>query len=274
MTAVLLAVASAAFFGATSAAIRWGMRETQAAVAALAMQIPGLVIALLASAPHHDAHGTWPFLLAGLMAPGGSTILFMYAIRDIGPSRTSVAVGMAPLVSVTIALIFLGEPFSLALFAGALAIVAGGVALAFEQTRPAHLRLRGLVFAGGATLLFSIRDNLVRALHAHTTPAAAAVATLLGGSLVTLVAARRFPTGAELRRLAPAGILFGISYLCLFEAYFHGRVTVVAPLVATESLWGVVFAAVAFRGAEGVGRRLLLGAVLVVAGGALIGTVR
>ena len=60
----------------------------------------------------------------------------------------------------------------------------------------------------------------------------------------------------------------------MFEAYFHGRVTVVSPLVATESLWGVAASALAFRQAEGVGRRLALGGVLVVAGGALIGAFR
>ena len=71
--------------------------------------------------------------------------------------------------------------------------------------------------------------------------------------------------------LAPAGVLFGLSYVCLFEAYFHGRVSVVSPLVATESLWGVGLSALLIRQTEGVGRRLALGALLVVAGGVLIG---
>ena len=38
---------------------------------------------------------------------------------------------------------------------------------------------------------------------------------------------RRLPTKLELRKLAPAGLLFGVSYICLFEAYWRGRVTVV-----------------------------------------------
>jgi len=49
---------------------------------------------------------------------------------------------------------------------------------------------------------------------------------------------------------------------------------VVAPLVATESLWGVGFAAVLLRRSELVGPRLVLGAVLIVAGGVLIGLSR
>jgi drug/metabolite transporter (DMT)-like permease len=49
---------------------------------------------------------------------------------------------------------------------------------------------------------------------------------------------------------------------------------VVAPLVATESLWGVGFSLLLLRRSELVGRRLLLGALLIVAGGALIGASR
>ena len=71
--------------------------------------------------------------------------------------------------------------------------------------------------------------------------------------------------------MVPAGLLFGLSYVCLFEAYFRGRVSVVSPLVATESLWGVGLSALLIRQTEGVGRRLVVGALLVVAGGVLIG---
>jgi uncharacterized membrane protein len=90
--------------------------------------------------------------------------------------------------------------------------------------------------------------------------------------------ARRRLTRPELRAGLPRfllpGLLFGASYVLLFEAYYRGRVTVVSPLVATESLFGVVFAAVLLRRSELVGRHVALGALLVVAGGALIGATR
>ena len=69
-------------------------------------------------------------------------------------------------------------------------------------------------------------------------------------------------------------MFFGLSYAALFEAYYRGRVSVVAPLVATESLWGVLFSALFLRSSELVGRRLVLGAGLIVAGGVLIGVSR
>jgi uncharacterized membrane protein len=75
-------------------------------------------------------------------------------------------------------------------------------------------------------------------------------------------------------RFVPAGLCYGVSYVCLFEAFYRGRVSVVSPLVATESLWGVTLSALLLRRSELVGRRLALGAVLVVAGGILIGASR
>jgi drug/metabolite transporter (DMT)-like permease len=221
-----------------------------------------------------DVHGAWPFLLAGLLSPGGSQILFTMAIRAVGASRTSVTVGAAPLVAVAIALVFLHEPLRWPLLLGAGAIVCGGVVLVAERRRPEHLRRHGIALAAGATVFFATRDNLVRALHAHAHPGPAAAATMLAGAAVAAVWAGRAPTRRELARFTPAGLCFGLSYVSLFEAYFRGRVTVVSPLVATESLWGVGLSWLLFRRSEAVGRRLAAGAVLVVAGGVLIGIAR
>jgi drug/metabolite transporter (DMT)-like permease len=165
----------------------------------------------------------------------------------------------------------LGEPVRAPLVLGALAIVAGGALLAGERDRPAHLRARGLAFALVASILFAIRDNIVRGFHAHATPETIAVASMLAGLLVALAATRSVPTRREIRALAPAGVLFAFSYIFLFEAFARGRVSVVSPLVATESLWGVALAAAVFTHSEQVGRRVVLGAVAIVAGGILIG---
>jgi uncharacterized membrane protein len=62
----------------------------------------------------------------------------------------------------------------------------------------------------------------------------------------------------------------GRSYLARFEACCRGTVSVVAPIVATGSLFGVVFSALLLRRTERIGPRLVLGAALVVTGGALI----
>ena len=275
MTAVLLALGSAALFGGMTVALRLALPGLpNASGATLATVVVALGVAVAASFVRHDFHGAWPFLLTGLLAPGGSQALFTLAVREIGASRTSVAVGAAPLVAVAIALVFLDEPLSLPLLLGALAIVAGGALLAAERDRPGDLRRIGLVYAAAAAVLFATRDNLARALHTHASPGTAAAATLLAGAVAAALWTRRAPTTQELRRFAPAGVLFGLSYVCLFEAYFRGRVSVVSPLIATESLWGVGLSALLIRHTEGMGRRIAFGALLVVLGGVLIGATR
>jgi uncharacterized membrane protein len=104
-------------------------------------------------------------------------------------------------------------------------------------------------------------------------PAVAAAAALLGGTVLIAVWARR---GLSRRWLPflPAGVLFGASYVSLFEAYYRGRVTIVAPLVAIESLAGVALSALLLRRSELVGKRLVVSAALIVAGGAFIGAFR
>jgi len=285
VTAVGLAFVSALLFGGMSVGLRIGLgRYPDAAAATLATVAGALVVALVVAAVEVPARGVhagaaWPFLLAGLLQPGVGQLLVTIAIREAGASRASVVFGLAPLVSVTIALVALGEPASAPLLIGAVLIVAGGVELARERNRPQHLRLRGLAFAFCAMTLFSIRDNLLRWLSKGTAvpPGVAAAAALLGGMIV--VAAVLGPRTRRVRvpALLPflgVGVLFGLSYVALFEAYYRGRVTVVSPLVATESLWGVGLSLLLIRQREQIGRRLIAGAVLVVAGGALVGAFR
>ena len=137
----------------------------------------------------------------------------------------------------------------------------------------------GLAFALAAAMFIAVRDNLVRhlALNTNLEPALAVAATLLAGGLTVavwlLVTRRRLPTRG-LTTFVPAGLCFGLSYLCLVEAFYRGRVSVVSPLVAMESLWGVGLSALLLRRHELVGLRLFGGAALVVAGGILIGLSR
>jgi drug/metabolite transporter (DMT)-like permease len=288
VVAVLLACASAVLFGGMTVALRLALRRsTDAALATLATVVPALAVAVGVAAVEAGRPGplgvqdTWPFLLAGLLAPGASQILFTLAVREAGPSRTSVAVGTAPLVSVAIALALLGEPARPPLLGGAALIVAGGIALIGEQGRPEHVRVIGIAYAALATLLFASRDNLLRHLAERgeaPRAGAAAAATLLTGTVIALVWQLAAGSGVRNYRawlaFVPAGLCFGLSYVLLFEAYYRSRVTVVAPLVASESLWGVLLSVLLLRRTELVGRRLLAGAALVVAGGALIGVFR
>lgn len=291
MTPVLLALGSAVLFGAMTVALRLALRShPEPDVGAVASTVVAVVVAALAAVvePGTGELGRprelAVFALAGLLAPGLSQILFVLAVRDAGASRTSVVVGSAPLFAATLAIVLLDEPFEWALALGAVLIVGAGILLVGEPSRATGFRLVGMAFALGATVLFSTRDIVVRwySDEASLGSVEAATAALAAGALVmvawaavvrrgTLVAALATPA---LIRFLPAGVCFGLSYVLLFEAYYRGKVTVVSPLVATESLWGVLLAALFLGRSERVGPRLIAGAALVVAGGALIGANR
>jgi len=113
--AVLFGALSGALFGVLAIAVRWGLRRpgVDPEAGALAVMCTAVVVvaigALVESGPFH-AGDLWPFLVSGALVPGVSQILFILAIRDAGPSRASVLIGIAPLLSVLIALTLLGEP--------------------------------------------------------------------------------------------------------------------------------------------------------------------
>ena len=286
----MFAALSGAFFGALAVTVRSALRRgADPEVGAVVVAGVGLALAALTAIPsvaRNDVrpHDLWAFALAGALVPGCSQILFILAIRDAGPSRAAILIGTAPLISVVVALVVLGEPFRPLLLIGTGFVVAGGVVLARERARPQHFRALGAGFALACAALFAVRDNLVRwAAHDTHAPAlpAAAVSLLAAAAvvLVYLLVARRDRLRTQLRAavpaFAPAGVALGLGYVFLFEAFARGRVSIVAPLNATQSLWAVVFSGLLFgRAAELIGRRLVLAGVFVVAGAAVIGVVR
>ena len=286
MVAVVLALCSALAFGSLAVTLTFALRRSRdAELGAFATTLAALIpVGIVALARFEWSWSVWPYLLAGLLAPGASQVLYVVAVREAGASRTALVVGAAPLVSVTIALAAFGEPVKAPLIVGAVLIVLGGVALVRERVRPESFRMFGLALGFGSAIFFATRDNVVRRLatHEHVSPELAAGATIVAGALLTAayLMVRRGPSG-PLRGLgptfaafAPSGVVWGISYVFLFEAFARARVSVVSPLVAIESLVGVVLSALVLHRTELVGRNLWIGAALIVTGGALIGAFR
>jgi drug/metabolite transporter (DMT)-like permease len=280
---VLLAAGAALSFGALAVTIRLALGPNVDAEAAslVTTVIACLVCAVLAVAKGDFSElawrDTWPFFATGLFAPGISQILFTRAVGVIGPSRTAILVGISPVLSAVIAVAWLGEPVHLALVLGTLLVVGGGTLLVSDRRGPLTLLSLGIGLGVSAAVLFAVRDNLVRwAARGNEVPGfVAATASLVSATLVILLVVVLRPDAANrlrraLRPFVLSGLVYGVSYGCLYSAFDRGRVTVVAPLVATESLWAVLISILVLRRSERIGPRLLLAAALVVGGGALI----
>lgn len=289
MVAVVFGALAGAGFGALMVAVRHGLtRGVDPFAGAVAMAAVAAAVAVLAAIPSLVVDDVgwsdlWPFLIVGLVAPGASQLILIMAVRDAGPSRAAILIGTAPLISVGIALTVLDEPFEPWLIAGTVLVVAGGALLTRERARPEHFRALGVVLALLCAVLFGIRDNVARwaARDAHPPPLVATAVTLTAAAaLIAVYVLVARPRAARALRpavagFAPAGLILGAAYACLLVAFDHGRVSIVAPLNATQSLWAVVFAAAVIGTKhEAIGVRLVLAGALVVAGSSLIGILR
>lgn len=289
METILFACLAGAAFGALNFAILTGVkRAADLEAGSLVIVAIGFVTMAIAAGAFTAARGEldldylWLFLLIGAVVPGSSIPLITRAMGHAGASRVGVLLGMAPVVSAFVAIVAFSEPLMAGLVAGTILIVAGGIALAWEPGRPAEFRVLGGVIAIFVAVLFGLRDNAVRWASSEAgAPPLVEVAVAFAGATIVIAAYLVLRERGRLPRFGlvfvpflPAGVLMGISTLLLFLAFDRGRVTVVAPLVATATLWTVVFAALFAGHTEAVGRRLVLVTVLVVAGGALIGATR
>jgi probable blue pigment (indigoidine) exporter len=285
----LLATGAGIIFGALTVAVRRGLArardpEAGAFVCSCVAVLLSLAFAVPSVLDGAEVEGLWAFALIGSIVPGLSQILFVRAVRDVGASRTAVVIGSAPLLSAALAVLLLDEPLRAALAVATLTIVLGSALLVWEPSRPADFRAVGLLLALAAAILFAGRDNAVRwaARDTETDPLLATSVSLGAAALALLaylaIVQGRRPLVPRLRAAGgpffTAGVCLGLAYVLLILAFSRGDVTVVAPLNATQSLWGVLFAAAVLGRAEAVGPRLVLASLLVVAGGVLVGVTR
>jgi drug/metabolite transporter (DMT)-like permease len=284
--AALYGIAAGALFGALGVAIRVGLQRGGDAEggAAVVTSVGALVALALAAATGGEvaAGDLLPFALVGALVPGVSSLVFVQAIQHAGASRALIVIGTTPLLSVLLAVVLLDEPLELPLAIGTVLVVAAATVLA-RETRPEHFRVLGGVLALLCAVLFAARDNLVRwaSQDAHPPPLVATATSLVCAALVLiawLVIARGHTARARVSQgvsaFVVAGLCLGLAYAALIAGLDRGRVSVVAPLNATQSLWAVVFATLFLRRSEAIGGRVTVAAALVVAGGALIGIFR
>ncbi len=291
MDALLLACFAGFCLGVLSVGTRLALRRAPFVLAGSFVMNLGafIVVSLIAlatgvSSADFDLDALWPFIVIGAVVPGTTQMLYVQAVRDAGASRTQVVMAAAPLVAAVLAVALLNESWSPLLIAGTLLIVSGGMALAWDKKRPADFRTVGILVALIVAIVSGGRDTATRWVLSETDASAfvEAAAALLAATVIAAIWAavrhRGPPDLGALRAAAlPFGsvaILMGASYAAFFKAFDIGQVTRVAPLVGTYALWSVALSALFLGRSEGVGRRLVASALLVVAGAALVSLAR
>jgi drug/metabolite transporter (DMT)-like permease len=287
MGEVLIGLLAGVVFGLMTVLVRRGvvrhpdpLAGTVVITAGGTLAVAAIVVATGAGGYLMDVRAGLPFAAVGVLAPGLSQLLLTVAARDAGASRVGIMIGTSPLLASALAVTIGDEALVPGLVVGTVLIVAGGIAIAWQRELPQGFRRRGVAMAFAAALMFAFRDNLVHAagISSDLDPRAATAWSLLGAT----VAVAAF-TGVALRgelpgRVAAAArpfllpaLVLGLGYTVLVTALDLGRVTVFAPLNAMQSMWTVLLAWVLIGRGDGIGARVVAAAVLVVAGGVLIG---
>jgi uncharacterized membrane protein len=279
--APLLALGSAVGFGVAGVLLRRGLQYASplsAAVVSITVTTGFVWCLALLTGPVERLFTwkLWPFLVAGLVAPGLARLMFFVGIDRIGVARAFSLMATAPLFAVVIAMAALAERPTPVLLAGAVAIAIGSMLLARRSAQETRWRRRDMIFPALGALGFALRDNLSRwGLRDYGDPLAAAAAATVTSLLLMWLCAGAARARLRLARgslvfLVLSGLCEGTAYLLMWRALAVGEVSVVSPLVNSHSIVAIALAAVFLRDLERVTWRIALAAALIVAGVALV----
>jgi drug/metabolite transporter (DMT)-like permease len=283
MTAILLAIAAAAFLGSGLVLTQFGLRHVHP-LSGAAISIPAFTLLFLLASPILLAGETiaWRavpiFAAVGLVFPALLTLLTFAGNRALGPVVTASLGNISPLFAVLLAVALLGEPLRLWQFAGLLLIVAG--VLVITVTRANEMRswrTWALLLPLGAAGLRGLMPPVIKMGLEIWPNVVAACLTGYIFSTLTVLTVERVRNGRFIVRapwpgriwFALTGICNGVGTLLLYAALGAGPVSVVAPLVASYPMITVGLNMLVFGHSQGA-LRLATGATLTVFGVVLI----
>lgn len=279
-----MALTAAVCWGANAVLVRHGMATSNATSAAL-LSISGNAVVLTALL--FTTGASWPpfsagylfFVASGLLQPAIVRTITYWSYGRLGVARTQPIRSSTPLISVFLAILFLGEEPTVFTLLGTLAVIGGIIFISLEPPRtPKTWRSRDLAIPIAATCLAGVSQLFRKlglgfvphpVLAAMVTISTSWLATLCGTVLFGGRSKLRFPRRSLPYFLAGAAVT-SLGQVLSFHALRGGDLSMVSPLSNTTPLFAMVFSALFLRQVEQVTWRVVLGAVTVVGGVGLI----
>jgi drug/metabolite transporter (DMT)-like permease len=214
------------------------------------------------------------FVAIGLFVPGLARVLSFRGIRTMGSSITSTVVNTTPMFSTVLAIFILGERPAPLVLLGVVLTVGGLVTVSWGGAKASYPKIE-LIYPFLCALLFSMKDIAVRwglGGGGGQPVLAAGIAALT--STVEIFLITRYVQGEKFilppvqvaRWFVWSGIFTGGSFLFMYLAYSMERVSIIAPLVNSYTVFVSILTPFMARQIESVTLRKLAGAALVVAG--------
>lgn len=285
---VLLALGASFSNSINNLSIRHGTAEGRASDAIfIIIGINLLILLPLVTVIYYPDYGltklSWiSFVLAGIVGTLFGRVFKFTSIAQIGASRTEPLVASHALIASVLGVVFLGERLTLTHSSGIVLIVLGVAILSLETTRenPDNLSRRelflGMLLPFGAAVAYGVEPIFATVALNEGTPAPVGViiktfAAMLGFSAYLWwndsLPDFQNHSSTALRWFVIAGVANTIFVLGYYVALTLAPVSVVYPLIATQTLFVVILSALFMpQNLERVTWQLAAAALLVVAG--------
>ena len=217
-------------------------------------------------------------VVLGCFRPLLSANLGMAGTRILGPTISATLSAISPLFGIALGVMLLAETLSWEIAVGSIGIVAGVILISSRGRSSRTWPLVALLLPIGAALVRSLSHAFSKiALEEIPSPFFVALVTYSVSFVLAL--ANQARTGRPaVTAVAPEGVkwllatatIFGTSVLVLNMALMHGRLIVVAPIVACAPLFTLLLGAAVFR-EDAITRRVVIAVLIVAPSVALIG---
>lgn len=278
---ILFAFGSALFAGLTSVLAKCGIKKTDSDAATAIRTIVVLIFSwlmvwIVGSAPTSTGLSakTWIFLILSGIATGASWLYYFRALQ-LGDVNKVVPIDKSStILTIILALIFLGEPISW-LKAAAVVLIGIGTFMMIEKKADTEQKqekkswllyaVLSAVFASLTSILGKIgidgvESNLGTAIRTGVVLVMAWLIVLAKGKQHTL---KDIPKN-ELGFICLSGLATGGSWLCYYKALQDGLASVVVPIDKLSILVSIGFSALVFK--ERLSKKAAVGLVLIVGG--------
>lgn len=286
MVGVLLAAATAVLWGSREILLRKAFEVTKPVHSLLATIAATFIISLIAAfyweSPlwNRLTIADWAlWAIVGVLHFPVAMALYYLGIDAVGASRTSVASNVSAIVTPFLGIAFLAELSTPNVIAGVIVTGAGIFTVSGSEVSGGGWRWqRGIVYALLAGLAWSVTSLLTRFGFAElrlpmTALTIVSGVALLPVALYLLLKNRWMAVVSDIRRsrqLTAGCLLSALGQATLFAALSFAPTILVVPTYSLKSLVTVLLAYAVIPRSERMNMRVILGAILAVAGIILI----
>ena len=222
------------------------------------------------------------FLIAGLLAPGITRLLYFKGMETVGISANASIFATYPLCTSIVAVTLLGETLTAENWLGVASVIVGvifvGRIINIDNKQTKHVSKKALLVPVLGTLSIAF-SQIVRkeSLNIYTQPLLG-VAVGYFTSLIVYLLVMSFSKDPRVSKFSrkdlhlfwKPGVGISIGWLLSFLALSQEMVSIVASILQTELLFILFFAYVFLRKVEKVSFKLVVSAFLIIAGVILI----